>query len=245
MGNYWKHFDTQNLTDIVNNIDEARVLSQMRVIDGVTGAGKSYSCRHYLGQTKNKDGVMLIAVRGTMSAQDFGRKLAELCKIKILGSDNLFRIETKIIEHIKTLKDKELKPVLIVDEAENLKSKSYHIIKTINDELVEQGFCGLVLVGANNYKSSIEKEAGRNRNCMPQINSRSEFLYRPLLPISTDDKEKACREMGITNKAVISHICEVCTSYRSLNHVIPTLLYKSERLKQTLTVAFCKAIFRE
>jgi hypothetical protein len=230
----WRHFNTDNFMFVCNKLDAMRANKLPGCIDGDTGAGKSYSIDRY--RKEYPGNTYVVTCDGDMSVKDFVVSVAEAVGCETEGTK--IDIRKRIT---KTLIRKD-SPLLVIDEAENLKVGAYDGIKAMMDAL--KGICGIVLVGANDYEEKLKKLAERKKNSFPQIYSRlKQGHFERLMPFDDDDVTIICQQMGISNPEVVSYLAAICDNMRELEGCVSDLIDESLRTGRPIDFDMCKVLF--
>ncbi|KXX70623.1 ATP-binding protein [Flammeovirga sp. SJP92] len=167
--------------EAVNCFNIARHNSSFLVLNGKTGAGKTFASEKY--NKHGKKGIQhtfLITCNGTLTQKEFvGLFVKELgltqmdtkTDKRIPAKGTTYKLTKMVIDKLIQL---DANPLLIIDEAENLSLKNYKTIKTLTDEL--KGVCGIVLIGAPrsgvSYYNWLKMKHDNEKMFFPQIFSR-------------------------------------------------------------------------
>lgn len=232
-GDYWPHFRTDNYMMICNVLQEARERKIPYCIDGDTGSGKTYSITRY-HQERSAD-TFVVTCAGDMSVKDFIVEVAEAVGCEAVGSK--VQIRKRIVKHLSKKND----PVVIIDEAENLKDGAYDGIKAMMDSL--KGICGIVIVGANDYQDKLQKLAEKKKKSFPQIYSRlKEGGFSQLFEMGREDVSVICNALNIRDKSLIGLLANYCGNMRELSGTVTTLLKEADQAGRPVDTALFKAI---
>lgn len=209
-----KVWDIDNYITIQTILFEAKKYQEHRIIDGLKGTGKSFACAEFLRQHPGE--TFLIKCSEDMNPKAFIQELAYQVGVDQLGDRR--RIRMAVCDKIKTM----TYPLIMIDEAENLKPAAYGAIKAIYDEVKD--YCGIVLIGANNYLDTLRKRANAGKGCFPQIYSR--FSADPgLLALPTkDDVKTICHVNNLFDKELINTIYDTCSDYREIDRKVKRIL---------------------
>lgn len=201
--------ETESFKAIMSQLVALKEWSLAGVIDGSTGAGKTFAINAFMRQFPN--GTYKIVAAADFTPKKFVQVLGGMLGLGIYESQYDLR------EHIQAKLAEVSKPIIIIDEAENLTDHNYSTIKAIYDAL--EGQCAIVLVGANNYWQNLQAKARRNRlraHCFPQIVSRfrAQVLHVPTMNLK--DVMAAANQFGITDKAKIQALHQSSADFRAL-----------------------------
>lgn len=215
----WQHFDLDNFELCMATFEDARSDGLPRAIDGRTGSGKTYTARHF--QRQFPESVVLITCAGDLSPKGFIRELALALKLNPEGTAYTlrYRITRALYEADR--------PVLIVDEAENLKDPAWQSLKAMIDALI--GVCGIVVIGANELEASMLKKANRLKNPFPQVYSRLKLGgITQLLSLHRREVRAICTSTSIKDPQVIKYLTNTCHNMRELEGAVRKLRRESQ-----------------
>ncbi|GAA4825424.1 AAA family ATPase [Algivirga pacifica] len=214
---YWQHFDTENYKAIRLACMEAREYREPRGIDGYTGAGKTYSLESYV--RKNPNETYYIKVTDDMSVKDVIEELGRKVGVSVGGSR--YKLRREICRKVMNMD----KPLIIIDEAENLRDGSWGALKAIYDDLEHRA--GIVLAGMN-IQQDITRKAGRMKKHFPQIERRFEGTWTFMNDMTLEDVSMVCRGLGITVNSVKNWLFKNTRNFGSLSRVVKGALKYSK-----------------
>lgn len=203
-------WETKNYKEIMTVLIEAKHYSEHRIIDGSKGLGKTFTAKQFKKQAPNE--TYLITCSEDMNPKSFMVELANLIGSPSVGDRRTIRL--RVAEKIKKMNQ----PIIIVDEAENLKPSTYGSIKALYDDV--EDYCGIVLIGANDYLKRLKKQADAGRSCFPQLYSRFSADPAMLHPMSYADVKDVCLINGINEKQTINMLFDQCADFRELDRMI-------------------------
>ena len=162
------------------------------ILDGQTGQGKTHSLEYY---ANTNDYVVYVKCTQNMTAKDLVEELCRKLKISVPYRGVYNRLG--LIEKVVTGKKGYL---IIIDEAEVVKSGIYPVIKDISDFVKNKA--GLIICGFN-LIDKIDRLARSEKPGFPQLRRR--FFGNPfyISNITIEDIELACKEEGINNEGAI------------------------------------------
>jgi DNA transposition AAA+ family ATPase len=206
--------DTSQFVSIMDTLVAAKIGAEARIIDGRTGLGKTAASKHF--QANRPEETYLVRCSGDMTAKEF---LAEIARA--VGADDGGTL-AQIRQAISKKLSRDRMPIVILDEAENLRERAYVSLKALYDDL--EGRAGIVLIGANDYLGWLQRQASRKRpGCFPQIYSRFKQGATSLGPMTKDDVVACLSAYGITDKATVNQMFSTCADYRDLFRAIRDL----------------------
>ncbi len=203
-------FETDNYAAVYSTCMDAKVRKEWRIVDGLTGAGKSFAVARFT--RLNPRETFLIRCKNTMNAKEFMQAIASAVGASEVGTRH--RICVAIAERLLTMSS----PLLIIDESEALFKRTseggFGAIKDICDEV--NGRVGIVLVGANGFLEQLKLRAANLRSCFPQLLSR--FATEPveLEVVSRADVELIGPAFGVTGKKELDGLYDTSANFREL-----------------------------
>lgn len=213
-------WEIENFQTVINILAEAKKFHEHRIIEGEKGTGKTFAATEFKKQAPTE--TYLITCSEDMNPKAFIVELARLMNVDATGDRRKIRIA--ISERLR----KQTYPLIIIDEAENLKIATYGSIKALYDDVKD--FAGIVLIGANNYLDTIRKRASSGKSCFPQLYSRFSADPGSLSLMSKKDVAFICALNGLEDKQLVNHLFDTCTDYRELDRNIKRRL-RDEQLK--------------
>lgn len=215
------HWPINNYDAIEAVLLEAKAHKEHRIISGMRGSGKTYTvdafCANYPHET------FKVTCSDDMNPKRFMVKLAEALGLD--SSGDRFKIRERIASAVIKMEN----PIIIIDEAENLRMPSYGSIKALFDQVEKD--CAIVLVGAKigdlEYCEALKLWAEKGRGCIAQVYSR--FSAEPIIlqVLSLEDTALICGLNGIKNieenTTLIRSLFARSADYRELDRNIKRL----------------------
>ena len=203
-------FETDNYAAVYSTCMDAKVRKEWRIVDGLTGAGKTFSATRFARLHPRE--TFLIRCKNTMNAKEFMQAIARAVGACEVGTRH--RICEAIAEKMLSMSD----PLLIIDESEALFKRTseggFGAIKDICDEV--NGRVGIVLIGANGFLEQLKMRAANLRSCFPQLLSR--FATEPveLEVVSRADVELIAPAFGVSGKRELDQLFDGSANFREL-----------------------------
>lgn len=141
----WKTAQTEPFKFITTQLNLCKTMSFTGIFVDEPGIGKTYSCKHFADNNKN---VYYIDCSCLRNNAEFITTLAR--KVGIESNNKL----SKLIDNIIFTLQNSTKPLIILDEAGELKDTSYKEIKRMYNMLQYQ--CGFYLVGSDGLRNKID-----------------------------------------------------------------------------------------
>jgi type II secretory pathway predicted ATPase ExeA len=126
------------------------------------------------------------------------------------------------------------KPVIIIDEAENLKIPVIQLLKSIFDRVIDS--CSIVLIGTPELIEKINKGCAKGISGMPQFLRRFKagIRYLPVIDVSFDlmlDKYKL-------ERGLLKLIRSLATNYGELRDYLEPVMREADLRNEKLTEDF-------
>ena len=228
----WRHFNTYNFKQSINRIKSARVENLRFTIDGDTGAGKTHACREYK-QNYPKD-TYIVTCSAIENSKEFAKNIAETVEVSTLGTAG------KIIKEVIKKLTKCENALLIIDEAEHIEKKSgyINIIKALADGLENKVAFGLVGMDINKIlQNGYERNKQNFRQTARRFNLRERFDND-----ITEDIERICEDLGITNKNAQNWLKNRIKNFGDLEIIIKEAFKESEKTGEPITDRLLKTL---
>jgi len=225
---YWKHVDTVQYSSMFLELMDAKARREEKVIIGQSRSGKTYT----LGLFKKKypQHTYIVTVSDLHTLPDI---LDDIClQMGITPKGNKVSKLRKIATKVKELRLKGQKPILIIDEAENLKLPPLKMIKALYDAF--ENNCPIVLIGTEQLLENFDGLKDAKRNSIPQLYYRFVAGVRLLSDI---DKEKMFAPFLdlVEDENLKVMLYNLCDNYGMLNKYIMPALREANELGKPLT----------
>jgi DNA transposition AAA+ family ATPase len=227
---YWEHIPTLQYIALVNYLEEARENGSNRTIIAPTGSGKTYAINRYL--LSKPSGTFRITVSSMHTIHSVLEDIMDGIGLEPVGTP-----VTKLrnIAHKLSMYQLEgMKPLLIVDECENMKMSAFGLIKSLYDQL--EGVCPVVLIGTDQIEHKIAKMVKLDKIGLPQFQRRFRCGQRYLPPI--DRSFKLFLDSKVEDNKLKAYLRRICYNYGELHYYLETALKEADRLSRELTYGF-------
>lgn len=228
--------ETRQYLKMMNIAKAGKKMSDMRLVVGNTGVGKSVVFKKFAEE--NECCYYVKIDRKEMTWNNFLMKVAKEMGIALDSKRKRFSTSyllDRIIEKVEEKADKD--PQLIIDEAEIAKNSLFRDFKTL--QTATEGLLSIVIVGITDVSKRIGKIAGLE--CRSYQTAAGGYAYRwyPVKEnsnvyttfarrisvfridnISTSDISAFCNNKGITNKKVIELACNRWWNYEDANRAV-------------------------
>jgi DNA transposition AAA+ family ATPase len=227
---YWEHVLTPQYKSILAHLEEARDLSRNRILIGDTGSGKTYAIKRYL--LTNPQDTYLITISSIHTIHILIDDIMDTIGLEPCG---IPVVRLRNIAHRLSMCQLEgHKPLLIIDECENMKTSAFGVMKSLYDQL--EGVCPIVLIGTSQIENKIADMIKLNKTGIPQFQRRFKAGMRYLPPV--DRTFKMFLENKVEDQRLKAYLRRICTNYGELHDYLELALKESDRLSQDLTYGF-------
>lgn len=210
-----QHHNTDNFVACMNAFEDARETAVPWAIDGNTGSGKSYAAQEY--QRQNPKNTYIVRCDGDLTAKSFFVEAAHA--LQMVNDGAAYNIRKNIVQKLRNEED----PLLIIDEAENLKDRAWESLKRIMDDL--KGHCGIVFIGANNFEAMLEKKAAKLKGCFPQVVRRiREGGFKQLFTMTVEDVEDICKQYSVSKQTYVKALFDTCRNMGELTAMLERVM---------------------
>lgn len=235
---YWNLVKTIQFKKSINAMIDAQNKDIVKTVVGQSGCGKTYSSNSYYDKNRSNN-VYKIKVSSLHELRDVIHDICTELGIEPKKGkvSNLRLITAKMQE----LHDSGLKPLLIVDEAENLRLPVLGLFKAIYDAIVDTKLCGLVLTGTPELLDKIDKMARKNKDGVKQFARR---IKAGIVRLDDIDASKDYAEFiddKIDDVNLKKLLTQICDNYGELNSYLEPALIEADEMGLPLT----EALFRE
>ena len=234
----WGHFNTYNFKKIINKLNTARERTERCGIDGKSGKGKTYACEMF----KKRYPSNTFYVK--CSAIDNAKELAQSIANEVGSSDagTKGKIIKNACEHLINMGNN---PMLIIDEAENLKKPrgaGIEMVKVIADLL--EGKVAFAIAGLD-VRKILLRGSKRQRQGYMQTNRRFSMGWVECSDLTTDDIDFVCHSLGITNTRALNWIYMNINDYDSLKRICVDAIEEAEKSGREVTKSLLEDLFQE
>jgi DNA transposition AAA+ family ATPase len=241
---YWQHFDTLNFKKIQFRLNLAKSENGILVIDGQTGAGKTYALETY--HRNQPTGCYYVKVHS-----EYGKTDLLLAILESMGEKPTSKRSFNLMQLIT---DKLNKPntMLILDETEYMKTACWHTVKALIDNTKQgsQRTCTIVLAGCGIEKKLVALANGkRSEEGWQQLLRRLKGNF-PQLSVMQADKTEWTKEvksildsLGITDKSVITWFSLNCANYGELETFVKRLFKAADDTETPVNIDLIKLLF--
>lgn len=224
---YWPVVPTSQFRQIIAAMQDAKYNSQSRMIIGETGSGKTYTIQKFVRQ--NPQYTYVVTANALHTIKDL---INELCSVLRLEEKRSKAANLKAIaEKLTQVRKNGGRPVIIFDEAENLKQAALAMLKSLYDAVGRNA--GIVLIGTDQLVEKLDRLRRRNKEGMPQFYRRFKAGVRVLPEV--DRTYNAFLEDRVSDKALRKLLMQLCDNYGELNDYLEPALREADKQNKVLT----------
>ena len=229
----WRHFNTDNFKIIINKLRWARENKERLVLDGDTGAGKSYACAKY--KQKYPANTFLVTCLSIENSKEFCINIAETIGVETHGTSG--KIIKRVVKRLLSLDD----AFLIIDEAEHIEKKSgyINIIKSLADLL--DGKVPVVLAGMDITKI-LTKGFDKRKQNFRQTARRFSKREKCVESIS-DDVYRICTELGVKNKHSQNWLANRIHNFGELKTILVAAIEEANQINEPVTTKLLQSVY--
>lgn len=242
----WETVPTMQFKQIIAALEACKNFQRTGMLIGETGCGKTYTIDKFCA--KHGEHTYRLTVSSLHKLPDI---LNEFCDM--LGI-NLTHINTKVIQVnslkirmeriakvLRKIKEDGGRPLLIIDEGENLGMQTLKAIKALYDAIEDH--CGIVIIGTDQLLTKLLNQRRRNRESIPQLYSRFRMGQKNIAAFDKSRDFQPFFNKYITDKTVQKHLTVRCDSYRDLRNAIMPLIEESERMGMPVDETLFNLVF--
>ncbi|MDR1938277.1 MAG: AAA family ATPase [Tannerellaceae bacterium] len=234
---YWEQTDTPQYEMIMEELLDAKVRGLEKMIIGDTGTGKTYTMRQF--QRKHPANTYCITVS---SMHQLGHILSDICDEMGIQrvTDNMSKLR-KISARLKNIRLEGKQPIIVIDEAENLKLPALKMTKALYDALY--GYCPIVLIGTHQLLRKLEQLKESDTEGMAQLYRRFKAGKREIRGIDKGSMfEPFLSE--VDDEGVRALVCTLADNYGELNRYLEPALREADQMKEPLTEQFYRMLYK-
>lgn len=196
----WRVVPTRNFQFVTRTLDEARKTSEMFMLIGDAGCGKSEAQKQYAQSNKNSFRICCDEFWGR---NEF---IAEILKQMGKSGDG-YNLAQKVDLIASTLIQLE-RPLLMIDEFDKLSNQVIHLLIGLYNRL--EGRCGITISATDHLEQRFQRGLKFNRKGYKELWSRCGRKPIQLLKTTEKDVKMVCLANGIDNDFHVSQIISEC-----------------------------------
>lgn len=221
----WLDIETIQAKEIISELSDAKKHRRAKLLIAETGVGKSHTIK--LFQKVQPKNTFVVVVGDSYKLVDVAAAILQRMNIRHKES-RVHDMLAIAAEHLQEMANDGAKPIIIIDEAENLKPVSLRMMKELYDAVID--YCSIVLIGTEQILDTIFNKRKRNRQGVPQLWRRFKAGCRDITPLNKARDFKKFFETFIPGaEDVQSLLIEMCENYGELHDYLdPYLVYCSD-----------------
>jgi DNA transposition AAA+ family ATPase len=234
---YWDLIETPQYDLFMEELLDAKMRGTEKMIIGDTGTGKTYAIKQF--QQKYPLYTYVVTVSSLHTLSDILDDLSDRMSLQKTGYilSKLRRISRKL----RDIKMEGGAPVVIIDEAENLKLPALKMTKALYDAL--DGHCPIVLIGTRQLIRKIERFREADADGMVQLYRRFKAGQREAKSINKETMFAPFLDR-VEDEGVRAIICALADNYGELNKYVEPALREADNMNEPLTESFYRMLYK-
>lgn len=224
---FWKHEDTPQYLQLYAELMDAKVSGRVRVLVGKTRHGKTYTVDRFVKKAPKE--TYRITVSSLYNLKDI---INEICYL--LGLDASGSKVSRLKRIAKSLNDKKMKggkPILIIDEAENMTVPVLRMFKALYDVIKDS--CSIAFVGTPEFLSKLEQMKGKTEG-LEQFYCRVKAGIRWIKDINKRTDFESFLDL-VEDRDLRVLLGNIADNYGELNDYLEYSLQEADRMGKPLT----------
>lgn len=150
---YWRTVETPQFIEMISTLEDAKERGAAKMIIGETGCGKTFSANKFI--EGNPVNTFKITVSNQHKIQEVTEELGQVMDVALTVNHRKASRMRTITDRLKELHAKGGRPIVIIDESENLTHGMIGLCKGIYDAINE--YASLVLIGTPELIMKLDK----------------------------------------------------------------------------------------
>ena len=193
----WQAIETKVWKNFNKILNDAQENAFVMAVTSDAGSGKTFTSKTYV---KNHAEAYHISCKSYWTKKDFLIEIGRAIGNKTDGK----RVTVLVDEIINTLRWRDSKPLLILDEADKLSDTVLQLFITLYNDL--EGRCGIVLCATDHLEMHIRRGVNLGHTGFNEIISRLGRKFIALPSITSKDVTMICEANGITTAEAINEV---------------------------------------
>lgn len=231
---YWPVVQTRQFVEVISALESAKKSSRISVIICDTGLGKTYSVDKF--RHNHRPHTYKVTVSDAHKLRDILNELLDQLHIE-QGFSNTSKLML-IANKFKELKRSGAKPIVIIDEAENLKLPVIKSLKALYDLCNE--YVSICLIGTAQLIRDLERMKKRDVNGIPQFCRRIKACIRQ---VTTTYDFTPFFEKHSIEKPLRRLLSDLCENYGELHDYLEPALREADERDEPLTEDLFRLIY--
>ncbi len=234
---YWKTVETPQFIEMIAALEDAKARGVAKMILGETGCGKTFASDKF--REANPLGTHKITVSSLHKIKDVIEDLSEALNIE-LSWRKTSRVRN-IATELQNQRAQGIRPIVMVDETENLTHGGVGVCKTLYDAFVTPGYAGLVLIGTNELEWKLDKLERYHHEGIPQFRRRFKAGTVRLKPIAREHFNTFLE--GVQDLELRKLLMGLCNNYGELHDFLEPALRSAAEHNQPLTDIYFRTMY--
>jgi DNA transposition AAA+ family ATPase len=227
---FWEIKSTPQFLAIIAALQDSKAYPKAYMLIGGTGDGKTFSTDRFVNQ--HPVNTFRITVSAHHKIGDIINAICELAGSPTSG--NTFEKERRLARRLAEIRRAGGEPVIIIDEAENLKVPVLQLLKSLYDRVIP--FCSLVLIGTPELLAKLNKAVSKGTSGMPQFLRRWKAGIR-ILP-GVDASFKQFLDPLSLERSLVKLIQQLCGNYGELHDYLEPVMREADKQGVKVTEDF-------
>ena len=226
----WYNMPTIQSKEILTALIDAKQHQKAMMLISDTGLGKTNTIKMFV--EKNPDNTYVLTVGDSYKQDDVVNELCHIIGIEVVKATeryiplraNLMAIGKRLHE----LGEKGALPLIIIDEAENVKNSTLKTLKELYDAIID--CCGIVLIGTDQLLDNIMNRKRKNRTSVPQLHRRFKAGTRMITPFKKARDMQPFFDKFIPNENAIQDLLlRLCDNYGELHDFLHPVILLADK----------------
>jgi DNA transposition AAA+ family ATPase len=237
---YWGWVETREFEELVGMIKDAKEKTITKTLICATGKGKTYAVNKF--KTNFPANTYVITINSLMNLSDIINELLYLLNLPVRGS-KAARIR-EVIMKFRELRRNGHRPLLILDEGENMNGGTMRMIKGLYDGICQDHYASIVLMGTDQLLKKMESNRKKDKEAAPQFYRRFKAGLRVIKEVPVNKAfVPFFSKFGITDKGLRSLLCEICDNYGELHDCLEPAMREADEQGEELTEDFFRIMY--
>lgn len=237
----WKTILTRQFKEVISSLEDAKNKSTTAMIIAGSGLGKSHSVDIFCN--KNSKHSYRITVSDLYRKEDIIDELSAMLGIVHVSNASYWKAHNvkqrfdAICKALCQLHKEGVKPIVIFDEAENMKITPLKMIKAMYD--IVKNKCSIVLIGTDQLLNNVYiNKAKRNRHSLPQLYRRFKAGLKVVTPIDKDQDYIPFFDQYKIPVGLQKLLKSICDNYGDFQDYLEPAIIEAQEAKKPLTEEF-------
>jgi len=246
---FWHIEPTIQFMQIINTLENCKKRGTTAMLTGPTGHCKTEAVDRFC--QKNPEHTYRFTINNLYKLRDLISELAEMTGAnevrvpKNIGKGHKLTMDA-IVKQLRSIKADGGKPIIIIDEGENMEIVLLKVMKGLYDRLKDH--CAIVLVGTHRLVGRMLNidEKGRSmrqREALPELYRRFKAYHKIIVPIDKKRDFKKFFDKYVEDKGLQKLLMEVCENYGELHDYLVPALEEADAEGKPLTEDYFRTMY--